>query len=42
VISLLDDLRGDLASIILLFRLKGAILALTKVVVIVVLKVREN
>jgi hypothetical protein len=42
VISLLSDLRGDLASVTLLFRLKRAILALIKVVITVVLKVKEN
>jgi hypothetical protein len=42
VIGLLGDLRGDLAIVTLLFRLEGAILALTKVMVVVVLKVREN
>ena len=42
MISSLGDLRSDLASVTLLFRLEGAILALTKVMIAIVLKVREN
>jgi hypothetical protein len=42
MISLLGDLRGNLASVTLLFCLEGAILALTKVVVVIVLKVKKN
>jgi hypothetical protein len=42
VIGLLGDLRDDLASVTLLFCLEEAILALTKVMVAVVLKVKKN